>query len=99
MELAMTQATIKPKTINGKQQTFVNKPANCPALRDRFYFWKRFYFMRRYFLLFTGIFFTSFAFAQPTQTKKIVADKIAAIVGDRIIMLSDVKNSIADYVR
>jgi len=80
-------------------QTFVNKPANRPALRDRFYFWKRYYFMRRYSLLFISIFFTSLAFAQPTQTKKIVADKIAAVVGDRIIMLSDIKNSIADYVR
>ena len=39
-------------------------------------------------------------FAQPgTQAKKIVADKIAATVGDRMIMYSDIKNTIADYVR
>jgi len=55
--------------------------------------------MRRYFTLFISIFFTSLIFAQPTQVKKIVADKIAAVVGDRIIMLSDIKNSIADYQR
>src|SRR4030095_1729241 len=34
-----------------------------------------------------------------TQSKKIVADKIAGGVGDRIIMYSDIKNTIADYVR
>jgi peptidyl-prolyl cis-trans isomerase SurA len=34
-----------------------------------------------------------------TQAKKIVADKIAAIVGDRIILQSDIKNSIADIAR
>jgi peptidyl-prolyl cis-trans isomerase SurA len=44
--------------------------------------------------------FSSLAvFAQPTQAKKIVGDKIIAVVGDRIIMHSDIKNSIADYAR
>ncbi len=39
-------------------------------------------------------------YAQPgTQAKKIVADKISAVVGDRIIMYSDIKNTISDYVR
>ncbi len=38
------------------------------------------------------------AFAQ-TQSKKVVADKITAIVGDRIILLSEIKNSLADIVR
>jgi peptidyl-prolyl cis-trans isomerase SurA len=55
--------------------------------------------MRRYFLLFTGIFFTALTFAQPGQTKKIVADRIAGVIGDRIIMLSDIKNAIADFMR
>src|SRR5687768_4715045 len=36
------------------------------------------------------------AFAQP---KKVVADKIAAVVGDRIILQSDITNSIADIAR
>lgn len=36
------------------------------------------------------------ALAQP---KKAVVDKIAGIVGDRIILLSDIKNSIADIIR
>jgi peptidyl-prolyl cis-trans isomerase SurA len=34
-----------------------------------------------------------------TQAKKVVADKIAGIVGDRIILQSDIKNSIGDIVR
>jgi peptidyl-prolyl cis-trans isomerase SurA len=34
-----------------------------------------------------------------TQSKKVVADKIAAIVGDRIILQSDIKNSLADIAR
>jgi peptidyl-prolyl cis-trans isomerase SurA len=33
------------------------------------------------------------------QPKKVVADKIAGVVGDRIILQSDIKNSIADMVR
>ena len=37
--------------------------------------------------------------AQPQQSAKVVADKIAAIVGDRIILQSDVRNSIIDAVR
>lgn len=36
--------------------------------------------------------------AQP-QSAKVVADKIAAIVGDRIIVQSDIRNSIVDAVR
>lgn len=42
--------------------------------------------------------FSVTALAQ-TQAKKVVADKIAAIVGDRIILQSDIKNSIADIAR
>lgn len=42
--------------------------------------------------LFVGL----FAFAQP---KKIVADKIVGVVGDRIILESDIKNAIADAQR
>ena len=33
------------------------------------------------------------------QVKKVVADKIAAGVGDKIILQSDIKNSIADISR
>ena len=33
------------------------------------------------------------------QPKKAIADKIIAVVGDRIILYSDIKNSIADIVR
>ena len=33
------------------------------------------------------------------QPKKVIADKIAGIVGDRIILYSDIKNSLADIAR
>jgi peptidyl-prolyl cis-trans isomerase SurA len=40
--------------------------------------------------------FTIIALAQP---KKVIADKIAVVVGDRIILQSDITNSIADIAR
>ncbi|MGN6533093.1 MAG: peptidylprolyl isomerase [Ginsengibacter sp.] len=46
------------------------------------------------FLSFLAIAFTSFA-----QTKKVVADKIIATVGDKIILKSDIENSIHDMER
>ncbi|TMI91848.1 MAG: peptidylprolyl isomerase [Bacteroidetes bacterium] len=56
--------------------------------------------MKKYLSLPACILLTVALSAQPgTQSKKIVADKIAAIVGDRIIMYSDIKNTIADYAR
>ena len=56
--------------------------------------------MKKYFLFAALIFSYLASFAQqPTQAKKIIADKIAATVGDRIIMYSDIKNAIADFVR
>jgi Parvulin-like peptidyl-prolyl isomerase len=49
-------------------------------------------------LIFTGcfLFLATIMMAQP---KKVVADKIVAVVGDRIILQSEVKNSIADISR
>jgi peptidyl-prolyl cis-trans isomerase SurA len=56
--------------------------------------------MKRYFLLSLTILSVIFLAAQQaTEAKKIIADKIAAVVGDRIIMYSDIKNTIADYAR
>lgn len=46
--------------------------------------------------MFAVLLFSSALLAQP---KKVVADKIAAVVGDRIILQSDIKNSVADMVR
>ena len=43
--------------------------------------------------------FVSATVLSQTQAKKIVADKIAVIVGDRIILQSEIKNSIADIAR
>jgi peptidyl-prolyl cis-trans isomerase SurA len=56
--------------------------------------------MKKYFLFSVSLLSAIIMVAQPgTQAKKIVADKIAAVVGDRIIMYSDIKNTIADYAR
>jgi peptidyl-prolyl cis-trans isomerase SurA len=56
--------------------------------------------MKKHFLFLFSILTTVLLFAQPvSQPKKIVADKIAAVIGDRIIMYSDIKNAIADYQR
>ena len=52
--------------------------------------------MKRNLSLFAVLLFSSALLAQP---KKVVADKIAAVVGDRIILQSDIKNSVADMVR
>ena len=38
-------------------------------------------------------------FAQPSQTKHVVVDKIIAVVGDKIILKSDIENSIVDMQR
>ena len=43
-----------------------------------------------------GLLITNIAFAQP---KKVIADKIIAQVGDKIILRSDIVNAIADYKR
>jgi len=52
--------------------------------------------MRKLFLLSLAAFAAGASFAQP---KKVVADKILGIVGDRIILYSDIQNSMADIQR
>jgi peptidyl-prolyl cis-trans isomerase SurA len=65
-----------------------------------FIFGRDIFFMKRYLLLSLSILSVFALSAQSvTEAKKIVADKIAAVVGDRIIMYSDIKNTIADYAR
>jgi peptidyl-prolyl cis-trans isomerase SurA len=48
--------------------------------------------------LFT-VFFLSLAIASFAQVKKVLADKIVATVGDKIILRSDIQNSITDMQR
>lgn len=48
-------------------------------------------------LIACGLILSIAAVAQ--QPKKVIADKIVGVVGDRIILLSDIKNSLADIVR
>jgi peptidyl-prolyl cis-trans isomerase SurA len=53
--------------------------------------------MKRLFFLFVGS--ISFAIASNAQSQKIVADKITAIVGDKIILHSDIENAKKDVER
>ena len=50
-------------------------------------------------LVFTFLSMVALASACVAQQKKIVADKIVGIVGDKIILLSDIQNAIADASR
>ena len=50
-------------------------------------------------ILTASLLLLSFIGMAQSTAKKVVADKIAAIVGDRIILQSDIKNSIADIAR
>ncbi|HEY0732722.1 MAG TPA: peptidylprolyl isomerase [Chitinophagaceae bacterium] len=52
--------------------------------------------MKKVFFLALAVISTTIALAQP---QKIVADKIIGVVGDRIILQSDIKNAIADAAR
>ncbi|MBP6024454.1 peptidylprolyl isomerase [Ferruginibacter sp.] len=56
--------------------------------------------MKRILLSSLAVFFTAIIFAQPvSQPKKVVADKIIAVVGDKIVLKSDIDNSLADMAR
>jgi peptidyl-prolyl cis-trans isomerase SurA len=56
--------------------------------------------MKKYLLFFIAAFgFVSVSIAQTSQPKKIVADKIVAVVGNKIILKSDIDNSIIDMQR
>ena len=56
--------------------------------------------MKNYFLLFVSVIGSVFSVAaQATQTKGIVADKILAVVGDKVVLKSDIDNSIIDMQR
>ncbi len=53
-------------------------------------------FMKKIIFLLAVIIISAASFAQP---QKVVADKIIAVVGDRIILKSDITNAIADMAR
>ena len=56
--------------------------------------------MKNYLLLLVASFgFTVLAVAQTSQPKKVIADKIVAVVGDKVILKSDIDNSIIDMQR
>jgi len=53
--------------------------------------------MKKIFTL--GLLFTILSVAVKAQSAKVIADKILAIVGDRIILYSDIQNTISDAIR
>ena len=56
--------------------------------------------MKKYFLVFISTFgFLINSFAQNSLPKAVIADKIVAVVGDKIILKSDIDNSIIDMQR
>jgi peptidyl-prolyl cis-trans isomerase SurA len=56
--------------------------------------------MKRSLLGIVAVLFGVMATAQPvSQPKRVVADKIIAVVGDKIVLKSDIDNSISDMVR
>jgi peptidyl-prolyl cis-trans isomerase SurA len=55
--------------------------------------------MKRIYLSFLAICFAFVAFAQPATTKKVIADKIIGQVGDKIILYSDILNTMSDIAR
>jgi peptidyl-prolyl cis-trans isomerase SurA len=58
--------------------------------------------MKRNLLLTIAILFTVVAFAQPVpvaNTKRVIADKIIAVIGDKIVLKSDIDNSLGDMQR
>ncbi len=55
--------------------------------------------MKRSLLSIIAIIVSTLVFSQSSQPKKVVADKIIAVVGDKIILKSDIDNSIIDMQR
>jgi len=56
--------------------------------------------MNKFFLIFiAAVGFVTASIAQNTRTKAVVADKIVAVVGDKVILKSDIDNSIIDMQR
>ena len=71
---------------------------SCPGYKTDCTF--KIILMKNYLRLLIASFgFISVSVAQNSQPKKIVADKIVAVVGDKVILKSDIDNSIIDMQR
>ncbi len=60
--------------------------------------------MKRCLVLIVAVLFTAVTFAQPpvtpaSNTKRVIADKIIAVIGDKIVLKSDIDNSLGDMQR
>jgi peptidyl-prolyl cis-trans isomerase SurA len=77
-------------------QNFVNPPTPIGGFFFITVIFGNTSFMKKLIFLFATVFAGLTGFAQP---QKVVADKIIAVVGDRIILKSDITNAIADMAR
>ena len=73
-------------------------PASLLPLIMKFTFGIQILVMQKIFTL-SLFFLIAATFAAQGQSAKVVADKILAVVGDRIILYSDIQNTISDAVR
>ena len=55
--------------------------------------------MKRSLFVLLASLLSALAWAQPNQPKKVIADKIVAVVGDKVILKSDIDNAIIDMQR
>ncbi len=55
--------------------------------------------MNRILIIWMLAFISASTYAQPSNTKNVIADKIVGVVGDKIILKSDIDNSINDMQR
>lgn len=84
------------KNVSSTAKNFVNDTVPGRLLPLKEYFWSHLTFMKKLFFALIGTVCTAAAMAQP---QKIIADKIVGIVGDKIILYSDIQNTIADVTR
>jgi len=57
------------------------------------------FIMKRSLFVLLASLLSALAWAQPNQPKKVIADKIVAVVGDKVILKSDIDNAIIDMQR
>src|SRR6185369_13741550 len=81
-----------------KRTLLLINPARLLTLIIKFTFGIQILVMKKIFTL-SLVFLIAATFAAQGQSAKVVADKILAIVGDRIILYSDIQNTISDAIR
>ncbi len=91
------QNIVHPTLYSSHKISFVKNLVKLLKQQPINYFWDNFRFMRVKYSLLLG--FVVASLGTYAQSQKLVADKIVAQVGDKIILKSDIDNAIADYKR